>query len=881
MSATTSPAPPLSQGVGYGVVIGLGVAFAIGMVLTTRALKKAFGEDSHTTETFMVANRSVGTGLTASAVISSWTFTSALLGAPYLTYWYGIALPIWWANGQSVMICCFAYLAIQAKLKAPNAHTLLELIRVRYGLAAHILWIVMALLNNIFNFTSMLVGASTAVSALTGINVYAATYLLPLGVVVYTYWGGLRATFLTDYIHTFIIMIVLVWFSLKVIVASEIGSIGALYDLIKALPQEGTISGNHAGSYLSMTSDESLFFGIIHIVTNFGIVFMDTGFWQKGFSADVAAAVPGYIIGGNAYFAIPFTFGTVVGLGALVLEQTPTWPTYPRRMTQAEVSGGLVLPYTASAVAGKGGAVAILLILFMACTSVASAQLIAVSSIVSFDIYGGYFKKKPTDRELIRWSHVGVVGCALFISTFATVLHKGGVDLNWLIYMIGIVICPGTFPTCFALLWKKQSKTAAIVSPIVGMAAGFAVWFGTAHALYGEITITTTGKTLPCMYACLTSMFVPLPVSVAISFLKPSHFDWDEFLKIERVSDKEGTGAGTGTGTSFDREAYFSPERVKYMKRMSRNAAIWAAATFLGQIVLWPLPMYGAKKVMSKGLFIAWLVVRLIWLFITLLIANFYPLVDGGLQQIWQVIRRGIKKSQREDSESSESSVIEVDARSRDELPSAATLTKVAKHTVLDREGKELRFEDLYAGPNASQRTLVVFVRHFYCGSCQEYLRSMVEVITPDYLSHLPVTTSVAIIGCGSPSLIDHYAAEVGGCPYPLYCDPTLKLYDDLGMYTTWDLGPHPAYIRKSMVRVVLESFWQIFRLLPAGLALSGGPKSQVGGEFLFELSGDGEEKRISWCHRMNTSRDHTEIPIIADILDGGSTHDEPKAVTQ
>jgi Na+/proline symporter len=263
----------------------------------------------------MVANRRVGTGLTASAVISSWTFTSALLGAPYLTYWYGIALPVWWANGQSVMICFFAFLAIQAKLKAPNAHTLLELIKVRYGTTAHIVWIVMALLNNIFNFTSMLVGASTAVSSLTGVDIVASTYLLPLGVVVYTYWGGLRATFLTDYIHTFIIMIVLVWFSIKILVAAEIGSIGALYDAIISLPQEGTIEGNHDGSYLSMTSNEALYFGIIHIVTNFGIVIMDTGFWQKGFSADVAAAVPGYILGGNAYFAIPWAFGTIVGLG--------------------------------------------------------------------------------------------------------------------------------------------------------------------------------------------------------------------------------------------------------------------------------------------------------------------------------------------------------------------------------------------------------------------------------------------------------------------------------------------------------------------------------------------------------------------------------------
>ena len=78
----------------------------------------------------MVANRSVGTGLTASAVISSWTFSSALLGSSYLTYWYGVSLPIWWSAGQTIMISFFAYLAINAKLKTPKAHTLLEIIRV-------------------------------------------------------------------------------------------------------------------------------------------------------------------------------------------------------------------------------------------------------------------------------------------------------------------------------------------------------------------------------------------------------------------------------------------------------------------------------------------------------------------------------------------------------------------------------------------------------------------------------------------------------------------------------------------------------------------------------------------------------------------------------
>ena len=54
----------------------------------------------------------------------------------------------------------------------------------------------------------------------------------------------------------------------------------------------------------------------------------------QSFSADVSAAVPGYIIGGNAYFAIPWAFGTIVGLGALALETTPLWPTYPNVRTK-------------------------------------------------------------------------------------------------------------------------------------------------------------------------------------------------------------------------------------------------------------------------------------------------------------------------------------------------------------------------------------------------------------------------------------------------------------------------------------------------------------------------------------------------------------------
>ncbi|KAI9374454.1 AhpC/TSA antioxidant enzyme-domain-containing protein [Aspergillus egyptiacus] len=201
-----------------------------------------------------------------------------------------------------------------------------------------------------------------------------------------------------------------------------------------------------------------------------------------------------------------------------------------------------------------------------------------------------------------------------------------------------------------------------------------------------------------------------------------------------------------------------------------------------------------------------------------------------------------------------------------DELSSAETLQKAARHTVFDREGRELPFETLYSGPNAAHRTLIVFVRHFFCGSCQEYLRTMKETITPDYLSCLPVSTSVAVVGCGESGLIDHYARETG-CPYPIYCDPSRKLYDDLGMINTWEIGSSPAYVRKSLTRIILDSLWQMVKLLPSGLVLSGGPGAQVGGEFLFERSGHGGQTRVTWCHRMERAWGHTEVPVVTEIL--------------
>lgn len=92
---------------------------------------------------------------------------------------------------------------------------------------------------------------------------------------------------------------------------------------------------------------------------------------------------------------------------------------------------------------------------------------------------------------------------------------------------------------------------------------------------------------------------------------------------------------------------------------MSKIAAYWSIATFLGQIVLWQLPMYGAKMVFGKSFFVAWVVISLILLWLALIVANFYPLADGGIQQIWMLLtgRSAVKEKEEDQSPSSGNSI--------------------------------------------------------------------------------------------------------------------------------------------------------------------------------------------------------------------------------
>lgn len=240
-------------------------------------------------------------------------------------------------------------------------------------------------------------------------------------------FGGIKATFLTDYAHTVVILVIIFTFAFTAYATSDVlGSPGKVYDLLVKAAEAHPVSGNAQGSYLTMRSKEGAVFFVINIVGNFGTVFCDNGYYNKAIAASPIHALPGYIMGGLSWFAIPWLCATTMGLSALALEGNPVFPTYPNRIPTADVTAGLVLPNAAVALLGKGGAAATLLLIFMAVTSAMSAELIAVSSIFTYDIYQTYFNPEASGRRLIYMAHSCVVGYAIALAGFSTGLYYIG-----------------------------------------------------------------------------------------------------------------------------------------------------------------------------------------------------------------------------------------------------------------------------------------------------------------------------------------------------------------------------------------------------------------------------------------------------------------------
>ena len=614
----------LPEWIGWAIVVGLGMVFAVIITVEVKIEERYLGL-TQTSEMFNTAGRTIKTGLTAAAIVSAWTWAATLLQSSTVAYQYGISGPFWYAAGASIQVLLFGILAIELKRKAPNAHTFLEIIRARYGNGSHKVFLVFALMTNMIVTAMLLLGGSAVVNGLTGMDISLAAFLIPVGVMIYTLVGGLKATFVADYMHTIIIFVTILTFVGAVYLNTDItGGVEGMYDKLVLAAQLNPVEGNAAGAFLTMASAGGLMFGIINIVGNFGTVFVDQAYWQRAIAAKPSSTVKGFLLGGLCWFAIPFTLATTMGLTAIALDVD---------LTPAQAQMGLVVPAAATALMGELGAIMVLTMLFMAVTSAGSAELIAVSSLVTYDLYRTYSNPNATGKQLVKVSRATIVGFGLGMGALAVVLLAMGLSLGFVYLAMGILIGSAVVPIALTILWKKTNKVAATAGAIIGLVISTTTWVAVAASLpeYGGVVdLASLGHNYSMLFANIAGIISGGVIALVGSAMTKTDFDWKDLREKITLVEMSATESAQVT------------EDEETLKKAFKFSVRGGGLMTLVLIIVWPMPLIASGYVFELGSYAVWVAISVIWVSLASAIVIFLPIIEAR-HGIAKVLRGGDK----------------------------------------------------------------------------------------------------------------------------------------------------------------------------------------------------------------------------------------------
>ena len=160
-------------------------------------------------ENYLVANRSVGVFSLTTSLVASALGAWILFGPASAATWGGIGAVIGYALGTAFPLFILVFLGEKFRKLYPKGKTLIEVVRLRFGTKLFKL----ILFLTVFYMFIFLIAEVTAVSILvnyiSGTTLWITALIVIVSSLVYTLYGGLRASIFTDNIQFIIILILL------------------------------------------------------------------------------------------------------------------------------------------------------------------------------------------------------------------------------------------------------------------------------------------------------------------------------------------------------------------------------------------------------------------------------------------------------------------------------------------------------------------------------------------------------------------------------------------------------------------------------------------------------------------------------------------------
>lgn len=468
-------------------------------------------------EDLITARNSTGEGRLTATLIASVMGVWILLSAPEAGAVFGIAAVAGYAVGEALAMLAYSKIGPRVREVIPDGHSLTEYAYARYGDAMYAFVLLVSVFYMFIFVSAELTGIALALSLVAEVPQWQTATLVGGFVLLYTGYGGLRASIFTDTIQALLVLPLLVVAFAGAIFA--LGGAGAVYDGIAATDP----------ALLDPTAADGFRFGIALVLAIFGAELINQTWWQRIYAgtdgetvehsfrnATVAnglivllAALFGVVAAGNASVDNPaVAFFTLLG------EAFPEW---------------VVLAVT-------------LLALLLVMSSV-DTLFNALSSVVTADL--PRLLDDPDDRTLTlgaRALTVAVALAAIYVSQEA----QSVLELFLFADLLGAAVA---FPLVYGLFSGRLTGAGALASSVAGFAVGAAFFpfpLGIGEILRSLPLLETLLPAPDGLYltAFAGAFVVSGVLSLVFARLTSRRYDFDRLTREIRRLDEPATDGG-------------------------------------------------------------------------------------------------------------------------------------------------------------------------------------------------------------------------------------------------------------------------------------------------------------------------------------------------
>jgi Na+/proline symporter len=75
--------------------------------------------------------------------------------------------------------------------------------------------------------------------------------------------------------------------------------------------------------------------------------------------------------------------------------------------------------------------------------------------------------------------------------------------------MMGVIVSSAVLPAALTLMWTKQNKWAAMLTPPLGLVCSLVAWLATAQSISGTLNVDSLGANYPMLAGNVVALLAP------------------------------------------------------------------------------------------------------------------------------------------------------------------------------------------------------------------------------------------------------------------------------------------------------------------------------------------------------------------------------------